>query len=138
VNEDVVVVVGGLLTEVMVMGTLVAAATDIALILTRIELVLVTEQVELILQEQLEVPMISDISPGTVIMIFEPVIRALTVVNETVREETTPIDVSNMLAALITMVDTVADTVTLPESMEYKLPLTRFLVRKVILLLREA
>jgi len=118
VNEDVVVVVGGLLTEVMVMGTLVAAATDIALILTRIELVLVTEQVELILQEQLEVPIISDISPGTVIMIFEPVIRALTVVNETVREETTPIDVSNMLAALITMVDTVADTVTLPESME--------------------
>ena len=51
-------------------------------------------------------------------MMFEPVVRALIVVKETVMSETTPMEEVDMEAELVVIVDITADTVTLPESME--------------------
>lgn len=120
------VVVTGLLTEVTVMGMLVPAATAMALMLTRTEVALGREQVELMLQEQAEVPLLRDISGGIVTMIFDPVVRALTVVKVTVRVDTMPIEELDKAAALTVMGEGEADTVTLPESIEKYVPPTKF------------
>ena len=56
-KELVVVVVRGLFTELIVIGTLVADGMEMALMLMRMEEVLETEQVELMLQVQVEVPL---------------------------------------------------------------------------------
>lgn len=119
-------VVTGLLTEVTVMGMLVPAATAMALMLTRTEVALGREQVELMLQEQAEVPLLRDISGGIVTMIFDPVVRALTVVKVTVRVDTMPIEELDKAAALTVMGEGEADTVTLPESIEKYVPPTKF------------
>ena len=55
-KEEVVVVVGGLVTERMTMGMLVPAVTERALMLTRMEDEVSMEQVELIVQEHVVVP----------------------------------------------------------------------------------
>lgn len=57
-KELVVVVVEGLFTELIVIGTLVADGREMALMLMRMEEVLEIEQVELMLQVHVEVPLI--------------------------------------------------------------------------------
>ena len=117
-KEEVGVVVDGLVADWIVTGMLVAAATVRALILTKIDVLLMSEHVELIVQLQVVVPVVKVTSVGTVMMMLEPVVRALIVVKETVMSDTTPMEGVDMEAELVVIVDTTADTVTLPESME--------------------
>ena len=117
-KEEVGVVVDGLVADWIVTGTLVAAATVRALMLTKIDVLLMREHVELIVQLQVVVPVVNVTSVGTVMMMLEPVVRALIVVKETVMSDTMPMEGVDMEAELVVIVDTTADTVTLPESME--------------------
>ena len=117
-KDEVVVVVGGLVAELIVIGTLVPAAMRAALTLTNIDVELSKEQVELMLQEQVVVPLVNVTSLGTVTIIFDPEVNALTVVNDTLRVDTTPIEGSDMDAELVVIVDVTADTVTLPVFIE--------------------
>lgn len=117
-NEEVVVVVSGLVAEVIVIGILVLAATDTALILTKILVELTKEQVELILQEHEVVPEVKVTSLGTVTIILDPVVSALIVVKDTVISDCTPIAEVDIEAELVVIVDVTADTVTLPVSIE--------------------
>ena len=112
------VVVTGLVADWIVTGTLVAAATVRALMLTKIDVLLMREQVELMVQLQVVVPVVKVTSVGTVMMMLEPVVRAFIVVKETVMSETTPMDEMDMEAELVVIVDTTAETETLPESIE--------------------
>ena len=117
-KEEVGVVVDGLVADWIVTGTLVAAATVRALMLTKIDVLLMREHVELIVQLQVVVPVVKVTSVGTVMMMLEPVVRALIVVKETVMSDTMPMEGVDMEAELVVIVDTTAETVTLPESIE--------------------
>ena len=57
-KEEVVVVVGGLVAELIVMGTLVPADTSAAVMVIEIEVELRREQLELIVHEQVVVPLV--------------------------------------------------------------------------------
>lgn len=117
-KEEVVVVVIGLVAELIVIGMFVPAATAMALIFTRIEVALISEQVELIVLEQVVVPFVRATSLGTVTIMLDPVTKALIVVKERVMSETTPMETFDIEAELVVIVETVDEIVVLPESIE--------------------
>jgi hypothetical protein len=111
-KEEVTVVVAGLLTEVIVIGTLLPPPTATAFMFTSTEELLKMEQVELMLQEH-PVDPVKEIWLGMITIIFEPATNAFTVVKETVTVDTIPMEELDMEAEAVAMGETteVSDTV---------------------------